>query len=60
MNVVSAPGVSKASVEMDAATAEMPVEAVASELDTLDHLSVMLALQDTSALTDSDIASFLY
>ncbi|MEZ0277288.1 MAG: hypothetical protein ACAH88_20425 [Roseimicrobium sp.] len=60
VNVVSAPGVSKASVEMDAATAEMPVEAVASELDTLDHLSVMLALQDTSALTDSDIASFLY
>jgi hypothetical protein len=62
MDIVSAPGMSKASVKaVDATTAEMPVEAVvASELDTLDHLSVMLAQQDTSALTDSEIASFLY
>jgi hypothetical protein len=46
---------------VEASAAEMPVEAVAvSELESLDHLSVMLAQQDTSALTDSDIASFLY
>lgn len=62
MGLVSAPGAPKTSVEAgEAPAAEMPVEAiVASELDTLDHLSVMLAQQDTSALTDSDIASFLY
>lgn len=40
--------------------AELPVEAVASELENLDHLRVMLAQQNTSALTDSEIASFLY
>jgi hypothetical protein len=40
---------------------EMPVEAVVtSELESLDHLSVMLAQQNTSAMTDSEIASFLY
>lgn len=40
---------------------EMPVETVvASELESLDHLSMMLAQQNTSAMTDSEIASFLY
>jgi hypothetical protein len=42
-------------------TTEVPVEAVVtSELESLDHLSVMLAQQNTSAMTDSEIASFLY
>ena len=45
---------------VETAAAEMPVEAVvASELETLDHLSVMLAQQNTSAMTDSEIASLL-
>jgi hypothetical protein len=39
---------------------EMPVEVVASELENLEHLSVMLAQQDTSAMTDSEIVSLLY
>jgi hypothetical protein len=44
-----------------ATAAEMPVETVvASALESLDHLSVMLAQQNTSAMTDSEIASFLY
>jgi hypothetical protein len=44
----------------ETAAAEMPVEAVVvSELENLDHLSVMLAQQDTSAMTDSEIASLL-
>lgn len=33
---------------------------VASELDGMNHLSALLAQQDTSALTDSDIAFLLY
>ncbi|RBP37739.1 hypothetical protein DES53_113121 [Roseimicrobium gellanilyticum] len=42
-------------------TADVPVEAVvASELESLDHLSVMLAQQDASAMTDSEIVSLLY
>lgn len=53
--------VETAPVAVAAAAAEMPVEAVvASELESLDHLSVMLARQDTSAMTDSEIASLLY
>ncbi len=40
---------------------EMPVEAVvASELEDLDQLSILLAQRDTSALSDSDIAALLY
>lgn len=42
-------------------TAEDPLDsAVASELDSVDSLSVLLAQQDTSALTDSEIALLLY
>jgi len=33
---------------------------VASDLDSMDQLSVLLAQQDTSALTDSEIAVLLY
>lgn len=48
-------------VAVEAAPAtQMPVELVASELESLEHLSVMLAQQDTSAMTDSEIASLLY
>lgn len=44
-----------------ATTAEDPLDsAVASELDSVDALSVLLAQQDTSALTDSEIALLLY
>ena len=43
------------------ATAEDPLDsAVASELDSVDALSVLLAQQDTSALTDNEIALLLY
>ena len=44
-----------------AAAQEVPVEAVAvSQLEDLDQLSALLAQQDTSAISDSDIASLLY
>jgi hypothetical protein len=54
-------GTSSSPAAVETAAADMPVEAVvASELETLDHLSVMLAQQNTSAMTDSEIASLLY
>ena len=47
--------------EATGTTAEDPLDsAVASELDSVDALSVLLAQQDTSALTDSEIALLLY
>ncbi len=48
------PSVPEAGTELQADTA------VASELDNVDQLSVLLAQGDTSALTDSEIALLLY
>lgn len=43
-----------------AAVAEPPLLAVETQLENLDQVSALLALEDTSTLTDSEISFLLY
>jgi hypothetical protein len=60
-SAVEVPVVAVAEPESSAAAVEAPlVPEVETQLESLDYLDALLALEDTSALTDREIAYLLY